>query len=134
MSWEKEPLDESIEGTPFKWSDALKQGSTGVIAIPTNIQHDNIVKQAHALMAVYRLLGGFTITSWLRTIEHNKSVGGATNSTHLQGLATDFVPTHMTVEEAKAKIKATGVYPGGGEENSTSWLHLDLVHKKWFVA
>lgn len=132
--WPNEALEEQIEGTPFRWKDALKQGSTGIIAIPTAQQHDNIVRQAVALHSVYNLLGGFTITSWLRTVDHNKAVGGSPGSIHLQGLATDFVPLHMTVAEAKAKIKATGIYPGGSEINSTNWIHLDLVHKKDFIA
>ncbi len=126
--------EDYIEGTPFKWKEALIQGKTGIIAIPTPIQSENIIKQAIAIHVVYRLLGGFTITSWLRTPEHNKVVGGAPASTHLLGLATDFVPTHMGIEEAKKKIQTTGIYPGGGEIDSTNWIHLDLKHRSWFYA
>jgi hypothetical protein len=129
-----EKNDIFIEGTPFKWEEAIKQGSTGEIVIPTPTQHDNIIKQAHALLPVYNMLGGFTITSWLRSESHNKAIGGAPKSAHLLGLATDFVPTHCGIEEAKKKIQAVGLYPGGGEIDTTTWIHLDLVHKQWFYA
>lgn len=132
MNNASDPLDDFIEGTPFTWRQALTQGSTGVIAIPTGIQHDNIIHQANALTSVYHLLGGFTVTSWLRTEAHNKAVGGAPKSVHLIGLATDFIPSHMTPEEARVKIRASGVYPGRGEEGTLTWVHLDLSSTVWF--
>lgn len=130
----KEPLDDAIEGTMFTWRDALTQGSTGVIAVPTSQQHDNICRQAHALVPVYRLLGGFRVTSWLRTLEHNKSVGGANSSMHLTGLATDFVPNSGTPDEARAKIKQAGVYPGRTEFDANTWCHYDLKNGNDFYA
>lgn len=129
-----EDLDSSIEGTVFTWRMALTQGSTGVIAIPTVQQDACIVRQAHSLQSVFNLLGGFTVTSWLRTSEHNKAVGGAPKSAHLLGLATDFVPTHCSPDEARARIKAAGVYPGRTEIDATTWCHYDLTGTKDFYA
>lgn len=130
----KEELDEKIEGTPFTWRQALIQGKTGIIAIPTTQQHDNVVRQAVALHPVYRLLGGFTITSWLRTPEHNKAIGGASASSHLLGFATDFVPLHCSPDEARAKIKQAGIYPGRTEIDAKTWVHLDLKNGVDFYA
>ncbi len=127
-----ESLDEFIEGSPFTWRQSLTQGNTGVVAVPTPIQFTNIVRQAVALQPVYRLLGGFRITSWLRTPSHNTHVGGSPSSQHLLGLATDFVPLHCTPDEARAKIKTAGIYPGRGEEGTTTWVHLDLKNNIWF--
>ncbi len=127
-------LDEHIEGTPFTWRQALVQGSTGAVAVPAPTVHENIIRQARALLEIYRLLGGFTITSWLRTPDHNKAVGGSPHSIHLTGLATDFVPLHCTVDEARAKIKKTGVYPGRTELDSTTWCHYDLSSNKDFYG
>lgn len=129
-----EPLDEFIEGTPFTWRQALTQGNTKIIAVPTAVQHDNIVKQAHALFPVFRLLGGFVITSWLRTPDHNKAVGGSPASSHLIGIATDFVPLQGTPDGARAKIKQSGVYPGRTELDANTWCHYDLKNGVDFYA
>lgn len=126
MKWRKELLSENIEGTPFSWKQALRQGNTGVYAEPTDTQFDNIIKQAKALIPVLELLENFKITSWLRTPEHNKAIGGAPSSMHLQGLATDLVPTEHSCEEAKAMIISSNVYPGRQELDTTNWVHLDL--------
>lgn len=130
----EDALNESIKGTHFTWGEALRQGNTGIVAQPTPEQYANIVMQAHLLEKVRDLIGPMRVTSWLRTPEHNKRVGGAKNSAHLQGAATDFVPTQMDVETAKTLIRHSGIYPGGGEINSRGWVHLDFIHKKWFIA
>lgn len=127
-----EPLDDNIPGTMFTWRMALTQGTTGVIVKPSKEQRLAIIKQSHALVPVFNLLGGFVITSWLRSLQHNLAIGGAPKSAHLLGLATDFVPSHCTPAEARQKIKASGVYPGAGEEDTKTWVHLDLFHNHWF--
>lgn len=133
--WTSEEIDEKIEGTPFTWRQALTQGKTGVIAIPTEQQYANIVRQANALDPVFRFLGGFTVTSWLRTPEHNKKVGGAPQSMHLTGLATDFVVKGMTADKARAKIRKAGLYSNGRFElDAATWIHADLKNNKDFYV
>lgn len=127
-------VESYIEGTVFKWKDALYLHTTDRYAIPNPTIQVNIIKQAHALMPVFSMLGGFKITSWYRPEEYNKLIGGSVKSSHTQGSATDFQPSHVTIEEAKKKIQASHIYPGGGELNSTNWIHLDLIHKAWFTA
>lgn len=127
-------FNDQIDSTHFSWDEALRQGQTGVWAIPSDVQYVNIVKQAHLLEAVRAILGPLMVTSWLRTVQHNKEVGGATNSAHLVGAATDFVPVNGTIEDAKSKIQLLKLYPGGGEINTTTWVHLDFIHQAWFNA
>lgn len=126
--------DEKIDCTPFTYREALTQGNTGEVAIPSAEVMSNIVKQAHALDPVYRLLGGFTVTSWYRTPDHNKAVGGAVSSMHLTGLATDFTHKTLTADECRAKIRAAGVYPGRFEIDAKTWVHADLKNGVDFYA
>jgi uncharacterized protein YcbK (DUF882 family) len=123
---------ESIEGTHFTWAEALQNGDK--YADPTDEQKANIIKQAHLLEKVRDLIGPMRVTSWLRTPEHNKFVGGAPHSAHLVGAATDFQPTTMSVAAAKTLIRDSGVYPGGMEINTTNWVHADFIHTKDFIA
>lgn len=127
-------IDDKIDCTPFTWRMALQQGIGNDIYLPTALQHDCIVRQAHALDPVYRLLGGFTVTSWLRSPDHNKSVGGAPSSMHLTGLATDFTHATLTPDECRSKIKQSGIYPGRTELDATTWVHLDLKNQLDFYA
>ncbi len=127
-------LDEVIPGTMFTWRQCLTQGNTGVVVTPTPEQKNNIIKQANALVPVYSLLGGFVITSFLRSIQHNSDVGGSPKSAHLLGLATDFVPSHCTPEQARQMIRVSGVYPGRTELDSTTWNHYDLTGTKDFYG
>lgn len=64
---------------------------------------------------VYRLwLGaqGFTITSWWRTPEHNRNVGGVPNSLHLIGWAWDVVPVTRENELRLASMGLTTINEG----------------------
>lgn len=53
---------------------------------------------AHCMEAVRSMLGGkpIKVTSWYRSPEVNKAVGGSETSSHLTGLAVDFVPSDMS--------------------------------------
>lgn len=52
-----------------------------------------MIDRAEFLAAVYAYLGrtGGSVTSWRRTEDHNRKVGGVPDSPHLQGLAVDVV-------------------------------------------
>ncbi len=131
---------DTIPGSKFTWHDALWLPSWGRHAKPsdcTNIDMEtvlqNIQKQAAALQAVENHLGkSIVIHCWLRPPKYNKQIGGAGNSAHLRGMATDFHVQGMTAEAVRKIIKAKpDLYPGAGE-NAVRWNHLDLEHKKWF--
>jgi Peptidase M15 len=50
----------------------------------------------------------FSITSWGRTVDHNKAVGGVANSRHVEFLAVDCVLDDPTQKDAfmEAAVKA----------------------------
>lgn len=120
----------------FTWHEALylpsdKRYATAAEATPTILQ--NIVKQAKALDKVrehFKL--AISVHCWLRPPAYNAKVGGASNSAHLRGTATDFHFEGLSAEAARKVIIADkSIYPGAGELDVT-WMHLDLEHTAWF--
>jgi hypothetical protein len=85
------------------------------------------VKQARLLDVIRaEIKRPFTVTSWYRTPAVNQAVGGARNSLHLTGAATDFKIGGWESSLANAnKIReigwegGIGYYPGQG-----GWFHL----------
>jgi peptidoglycan hydrolase-like protein with peptidoglycan-binding domain len=131
---------DTIPGSKFTWHDAMWLPSWGRHAKPSDCTNtdmntiiSNIEKQAKALQAVEDHLGKpIVIHCWLRPPAYNKQIGGAGNSAHLRGMATDFHVNGMSAEAVRKVVKAKpDLYPGAGENNVT-WNHLDLEHKKWF--
>jgi peptidoglycan hydrolase-like protein with peptidoglycan-binding domain len=130
----------TIPGSQFTWHDALWLPSWGRHAKPSDVTNTsmdtvlrNIEKQAAALQEVENHLGKrIVVHCWLRPPKYNKQIGGASNSSHLRGMATDFHVEGMSAEAVRKVLKAKpDLYPGAGE-NNVSWNHLDLEHKRWF--
>lgn len=126
--------DTIIAELSYTWRMALTQGSTGIVATPSESQSENIVQLAKDLISVIQLCGSFTINSWLRTSQHNTQVGGAPHSAHLLGAAVDLHPLDYTVEECKDKLKTQTGRVLFFEINTTNWLHLDFIHGHDFYA
>jgi uncharacterized protein YcbK (DUF882 family) len=93
----------------------------------------NIERQAAALQHVSNHFGkSIVVHVWLRPPAYNRQIGGASNSAHLRGDATDFHMPGITAEAVRRELKShPGIYPGAGE-NNVSWVHLDLEHHAWF--
>lgn len=90
----------------------------------------NVKKLAEQLQVIRDTVGApLYISSSYRTPAHNKAVGGAKNSQHLQAKAADISTRNKTpkqlariieklIAEGKIAIKGVGVYPG--------FVHVDI--------
>jgi hypothetical protein len=130
----------TIPGSSLTWHQALYLPSWGRHVKPsdvTNASMDtvlaNIEKQAAALQKVSDHFGkSIVVHCWLRPPAYNKQIGGAGNSAHLRGTATDFHMPGLTAEQVRKGLKANPhLYPGTGE-NNVNWVHIDLEHHAWF--
>lgn len=129
-------LDEKIPGSKyFTWAEALWLNTLQAYAVPTEAQKLGIIRQAQALDKLREHFGQpLNVTSWLRPQKYNALIGGAPRSKHMEGIATDFTVEGLTVESVKSTIQKLGtkLYPGRGEINTTTWVHLDLTPGPWF--
>lgn len=64
-----------------------------------------------------------TINSGYRSLEHNKAIGGATNSSHVKGMACDIVVESMTPNQVSFLAKELGF---GGIKAYPSFTHIDV--------
>lgn len=117
-------LDMLISGSKhFTWGEATKNGSR----VPRNKEvTQNIIHQAAYLDRVRKFLGDrpIAITSWYRPADVNRVVGGAENSTHLQGHGVDFKVQGIP-PLAVAQMLHTFHAARGGIGKSRGFTHLD---------
>jgi zinc D-Ala-D-Ala carboxypeptidase len=80
-----------------------------------NVQQLNLYTVAAWLEQARTVLGvPLLVTSGYRTPQHNREVGGASDSDHLNGLAADFEPQGLTPFQAYRQLKgaiAAGTLP-----------------------
>ena len=120
----------------FTWHEALWLPSDRRHANATEVSSTiikNIIKQAQALDKVRAYFGQpISVHCWLRPPEYNAKIGGAKNSAHLRGMATDFHMSVYTAQQVRqVLVHDKSLYPGAGELD-VSWVHLDLEHQQWF--
>jgi peptidoglycan hydrolase-like protein with peptidoglycan-binding domain len=120
----------------FTWHQALYLPSFHRHCEPQEVNAAilaNIVRQAQALDRVrVHFNAAIVVHCWLRPPAYNKHIGGARNSAHLRGTATDFHIVGQTAEQVRqAIIHDSSLYPGAGELG-VSWVHIDLEHHAWF--
>lgn len=121
----------------FTLADLLQSGGNkfdmpAYVDTPSGrISADDIVANmsklaVNVLDVISRNMGKVTILSGLRSPAYNASIGGAKNSQHLYGRASDIVVAGYSVEQVKnyvdaniAAVKGHGYYPG-------RFNHLDI--------
>lgn len=94
----------------------------------------NVQKLANQLQVLRDLVGKpISINSGYRSPSHNKKVGGASNSQHLSGKASDITIEGMTpkqVYDAIEKLISEGDMLQGGLGLYNTFVHYDYRLKK----
>jgi hypothetical protein len=123
----KDPI---YPGSHFTWSEATKN-ATRIPESATIVA--NIIKQAKELDKLRAHLGvPLMVTSYYRDPRTNAAVGGASQSSHLTGLATDIYSPSMSAHALQAKVlqfwKAGGIGKGAAKGfvhvSSDGWLRV----------
>ncbi|MEM1425825.1 MAG: D-Ala-D-Ala carboxypeptidase family metallohydrolase, partial [Cyanobacteria bacterium P01_H01_bin.130] len=110
-----------IPGGNFTWGEATKGGDR----IPTSSTiARNIITMARRMEQVRSRLGNrpLRITSWYRPPAVNRAIGGARNSTHLQGHGVDFVVVGLSARSAQRILDP---WWSGGLGYGPNFTHLD---------
>ena len=125
----------------FTWGEALYLPSYDTYHIPTDEEIANIIELAGRLDRARVLLSvPFKINCWIRPTSVNCSnpkfqgknynllVGGAKNSSHINGCAVDFIAVGLSVDEAQNILKP--MLPSykiamelNGKVVKRNWLH-----------
>jgi uncharacterized protein YcbK (DUF882 family) len=120
-------LEEEMRITPN--FDLFEFASKDGAAFPLDVLR-NIGTTAQHLQKIRDKVGRpITINSGYRSPAHNRAVGGATNSTHLRGIAADIVVSGRSPNQMFTLIKSmmdSGEIPAGGLKAYQTFLHVDF--------
>ena len=90
----------------------------------------NLTEIAKNLEVLRKQIGQpIRVTSGFRSREHNKKIGGATNSFHVLGMASDIQVDKMSPEQVAKAIElliAEGKMKEGGLGIYRTWVHYDV--------
>lgn len=90
----------------------------------------NLTELAKNLEVLRKHIGQpIRVTSGFRSREHNRKIGGATNSFHVLGMAADIQVSKMTPEQVAKAIELLikeGKMKQGGLGIYRTWIHYDL--------
>ncbi|MGB4467574.1 MAG: D-Ala-D-Ala carboxypeptidase family metallohydrolase [Azovibrio sp.] len=109
--------------------DELTVTDTGLFNTPNAEHLANLVKLADTLEKVRAVLGGkpIKINSGYRSVDVNKTVGGARASAHLTGMAADFVcPGFGSPLEVCQAVKEAGITLDQLIHEHGRWVHIGI--------
>ena len=97
---------------------------------PNNEVLKNLTELAKNLEVLRKHLGQpIRVTSGFRSREHNRKIGGAVNSFHVLGMASDIQVAKMKPEDVAKAIElliAEGKMKEGGLGIYRTWVHYDI--------
>lgn len=111
----------------FDWSEFYSNDGSGFSGgkVSATQVKENVRRLMYKLEAVRKKAGdsSITVNSGFRSIAHNSSVGGASNSMHVYGVAADIVVAGHTTLQVYRIAETCGF--SGLEAYSHSWQHVD---------
>ncbi len=122
-------ISDQIDGTNFRWSEALWLPKWELYTYPKADIVNNIKSTAKKLQLVRNHYNKpIRVTSWYRPEIYNQLIKGAPNSYHVKGLAVDFEVDGISCDQVRKDLEHR---LGGWSirmENlpNSAWIHLDL--------
>lgn len=113
----------------FYWREALLLSRFGMFASPPDALIESNIRTTALRMDMIRELFDcpILITSWYRPEKYNSQIGGAKASSHIQGLACDFMVKGMTSIKAREILKPhLQKFNIRMEAINTPHVHIDL--------
>jgi hypothetical protein len=113
----------------FKWREALWLPRWGIYGFPKNDEIiTNIEKTALKMDKIRTMFGkSIIVTSWFRPELYNQLIGGAKKSSHITGLACDFLieghDSNAVREMLRKYLKDINIRM---ENKNTVHVHIDL--------
>ncbi|MFF8476168.1 D-Ala-D-Ala carboxypeptidase family metallohydrolase [Streptomyces sp. NPDC015414] len=111
----------------FDWSEFYSKDGSGFGGgkVSATQVKENVRRLMYKLEAVRKKAGdsSITVNSGFRSIAHNSSVGGASNSMHVYGVAADIVVAGHTTLQTYKIAETCGF--SGLEAYTHSWQHTD---------
>lgn len=105
---------ESSDGSTahFDWTEFHSKDGSGFSGgnVDSTTVRENVRRLMYKLEALRRKAGSapITINSGFRSINHNRNVGGASNSQHTYGIAADIVVSGKTVSQVNSIARTCG--------------------------
>jgi hypothetical protein len=120
----------------FSYEEAIQSASgerAGINNTPSNEEEENIKFTANLMENVRSILNNkvILVSSWYRSPELNKLVGGSIASQHMDGLAVDFIcPDFGTPLECCQELEKKKVMLGYDQLiYEYSWVHISFARE-----
>jgi len=113
----------------FTWEEAIKSAKAdelGYPNLPDSKAVGNIMVTASKLEEVRKLTGPLVISSWYRSPEVNKAIGGVSTSAHTTGCAVDCHSPNMTPLELCKLVVKSGIKFDQIIHEYGTWMHISF--------